>query len=124
MRYVATINTPGYLPDSTEPPPTFDTAKEAWTYLYHERVNHERDNPCDLCHDTMTHGPFGDCDDDTETATELGRMARWAGSGMVTDSEATGTVTGPTPGYDGDHDLGLVYEVTEIHSSEDEKGAT
>lgn len=120
MRYVATINTPGYLPMSDEPA-EFSTAAEAWWWLYHERCDHERDNPCDLCDDTMSHGPSGDCDDDTETGQALAKMARWAGGGMVTDSEAVGTVYGPTPGYRGDHDLGLAYTVAEaeIHSSED-----
>lgn len=128
MRYVAIVNTPGYLPEGTEPPPTFATAAEAWWYLYHERVNHEQDNECDLCHDTMSHGPSGDCDEDSDTGRELGRRARWAGRGLVTGSEACGTVNGPTPGYRGDHDLGLVYQVAEVsavvHREANDHGGT
>lgn len=100
--YVATINVPGYLPMDDDPP-TFETAAEAWWYLYHERVESERDASCDLCDDTMTHGPFGDCDDDSETGRELGQAARRA---------EIGTIYGPTPGYRGDHDLGLAYSVS------------
>lgn len=113
-RYVATINTPGYLPDADEPA-VFDTAKEAWWYLYHERCDAERDAPCDLCGDTMTHGPMGDCDDDSETGHELSKRARHAGSGLVCDFEAVGTVYGPTPGYSvtgTGHDLGIAYSVS------------
>lgn len=31
--YVATVNVPGYLPDSDEPPPVFTCAPAAWRYL-------------------------------------------------------------------------------------------
>jgi len=34
--YTATINRPGYLPDSDEPAPLFRTPDEAWRYLYEE----------------------------------------------------------------------------------------
>lgn len=34
--YTATINRPGYLPDSAEPSPLFRTTEEAWRYLYEE----------------------------------------------------------------------------------------
>lgn len=34
--FTATINTPGYLPDSAESSPVFDTAREAWEYLADE----------------------------------------------------------------------------------------
>ena len=34
--YTATINRPGYLPDSDTPPPLFRTPNEAWQYLYEE----------------------------------------------------------------------------------------
>lgn len=36
--YVATINRPGYLPDSDEPAPLFRTPDEAWQYLYEEHT--------------------------------------------------------------------------------------
>lgn len=117
MPYVATINTPGYLPTDDEPA-AFETPAEAWWYLYHERVNDERDNVCDLCNDTMTHGPNGDCDDDSETGRELAGHARWAKSGLVANFEAVGAVHGPTPGYRGNHDLGLTYSVTLVEDAE------
>jgi len=31
---------------------------------------------------------------------------------IAAQGTATGTVYGPTPGYDGDHDLGLAYTVS------------
>jgi hypothetical protein len=34
-RYIATLNTPGYLPQNDDPP-VFDTAREAWQYLVSE----------------------------------------------------------------------------------------
>lgn len=34
--YTATINLPGYLPDSADPAPLFRTPEEAWRYLYEE----------------------------------------------------------------------------------------
>lgn len=117
MRYLATINVPGYLPMDDDPP-TFETPAEAWWYLYHERVRSEQDAPCDLCDDTMTHGPCGDCDDDSETGRALGQAARAAKSAAHFMPD---TVYGPTPGYRGDHDLGLAYCVTEV---EDDPAST
>lgn len=104
--YLATVSMPGNEPAS------FDTAREAWWHLYHHRCDAERNAPCDLCDDTMTHGPMGDCDDDSETGDALSRRAsdRW----MVCDFERVGTVHGPTPGYRGDNDPGLTYSVIEI----------
>jgi hypothetical protein len=101
-RYVATINTPGYLPIDDDPP-VFDTAREAWWYLYEELIDEESNHPCPLCYGESTHGISGDCDDDSEAAREIGQAAR---------TDQTGTVYGPTPGYDGDHDLGLAYSVS------------
>ena len=110
--YVATVNVPGYLPMDDDPP-VFDTAEEAWWHLYHERCYAEGEVECDLCNGESTHGVSGDCDDDSETGTALAKSARWAGSGLVCDFEAVGTVYGPTPGYRGDHDLGLAYSVSQ-----------
>jgi hypothetical protein len=111
VRYVATVNVPGYLPMDDEPA-VFETAAEAWWHLYHERCYAERDAPCDLCDDTMTHGPFGDCDDDSETAGELAQNARLSDRRRPFSApDVVGTVYGPTPGYRGDHDLGLAYSV-------------
>lgn len=103
MTYITIVNVPGYLPDGMdEEPAEFDTAKDAWYALYHERIDDESNYPCPLCNDTMTHGPFGDCDDDSDAATALADMARRDEPGVCYLS---------TPGYDGDHDLGLAYSV-------------
>jgi hypothetical protein len=107
-KYVATINVPGYLPEDDDPA-VFDTATEAWWYLYHERCNDDWQD-VDLPTEGHDHRPSTLCPicsdvEDSETADELGRMAIQGQSG---------TVYGPTPGYDGDHDLGLAYSVTEV----------
>lgn len=103
--YTATMNVPGHPP--WEDPHTFDTATEAWWYLYQERCHAETATICDLCDGTMTHGPSGDCDDDSETGVALGQAAR---AGQV------GSIHGPTPGYRGEGDPGVLYSVTE-HAS-------
>jgi hypothetical protein len=111
MPYVATINVPGCLPMDDEPP-IFETAGEAWWWLYHERCDadwRDVELPEDAEHD---HRPTSLCPtcseiEDSETADELGRFAI---SGEV------GTVYGPTPGYTGEHDLGLAYSVTYVET--------
>lgn len=101
MSYVATINTPGYLPTDDDPP-TFDTAREAWDYLTAERVQAEDEAPewadhaCDFP---------ADCEY-SETMLTLAQH-----------EDAEGTVYGQTPGYDGDHDLGLAYCVIKVEES-------
>lgn len=92
MQYIATINTPGYLPDSDGDLAIFDTAKEAWTYLADEREE---------AFDQAEVDPAGD-----PALALMGQIIL----GQV-DAEV-GTVTGITPGYDGDHDLGKAYSVT------------
>jgi hypothetical protein len=95
MPYVATMNIPGYLPMDDDPP-VFNTAGEAWTYLAEERQRDDLawvpDDPDD---------PEGPASLDN-TSLELEACAR---HGRI------GTVYGPTPGYDGEHDLGLAYSV-------------
>lgn len=85
MGYVATVNIPGYLPMDEEPA-VFDTAHEAWEYLALERAASTDE----------------DWDSDGDTVQALYDAAR---------TNAEGTVYGPTPGYDGNHDLGLAYSV-------------
>jgi hypothetical protein len=101
MSYVATINVPGYLPMDDEPP-TFDTAWEAWQYLADER-QHAEDN---------TEGA-----EFTETIRHLRERMHEA---RDTDWDGIGTVYGATPGYDGEHDLGLAYCVSLIEHEEDD----
>lgn len=107
MRYVAIINTPGYLPQDDEPP-TFDTAKEAWEYLAAERQREE---------DDFTEG-------DESYSETLGRLddtasvAAGAALGLA-EWDGIGSVVGDTPGYEGSHDLGIVYSVQAVESDED-----
>jgi len=101
--YVATINTPGYLPEAE--PAEFDTAAEAWEYLAGERRNAEDETEAVAQGYSATYN----------TLDMLATSLDWStceNAGIDPLSE-TGTVYGPTPGYEGDHDLGLAYTVTE-----------
>ncbi|GAA3751237.1 hypothetical protein [Micromonospora maritima] len=83
MRFVATISAPG-RPLAGSASPEFNTAQEAWWWLYHARCSQERSAPCGLCNDTLTHGVFGDCDDDSDTGRELAANAKGGtGEGVV-----------------------------------------
>lgn len=93
MTYVATVNVPGYLPMDDDPP-TFDVVRDAWDYLVQERRDAE-----DEAVDSETGVPY------SETVDALDARAQ---AGVV------GTVYGDTPGYDGSHDLGLAYCVSEV----------
>lgn len=100
-KYVATISTPGYLPDVDDPPPAFDTAHAAWEYLREEHAGSWNDVEVP-----------GGLDDPLPEP--------WAGQYHGVDAALTaaslrpGTVQGPTPGYTGEHDLGVAYSVTAI----------
>jgi hypothetical protein len=96
MRYIATMNTPGYLPQDDEPP-VFDTAPEAWAYLAEERRHVE---------DEEGEGDYSDV---------VNELDAYESSGHGPD-----VVYGPTPGYTGRHDLGIAYSVTP--ASEDVEG--
>jgi len=103
--YLATTNVPGYLPMDDEPP-TFDTAEDAWSYLADERERGEEN---------------GDDEDDYSITRETLACLATPTSGvpegascMVDARTRCGTVYGDTPGYDGDHDLGLAYSVDVI----------
>jgi hypothetical protein len=98
--YLATINTPGYLPWS-EDPPTFETVREAWQWLADERREQEEEE--------------SDVAGYSATVNQL--EARAEGNfdpafGPVDEVTGLGTIYGPTPGYDGEHDLGKAYNVT------------
>ena len=90
-RYVATINTPGYLPTDDDPP-VFDTAREAWEYLESEF----RGSMETLAFYTEIQMAVAD------------EFIRFQTAGAI------GSVFTTTPGYDGDHDLGLSYSVSEV----------
>jgi hypothetical protein len=85
MKYVASINTPGYLPEGDTP--VFDTPGEAWAWLADERKRGEEDA-----------GDLGDTF--SETVDRL------------SEQDSVGVVYAATPGYSGRHDLGLAYCVT------------
>lgn len=106
MKYLATINVPGYLPMDDDPP-TFDTARDAWQYLAEERQRAE-DDALDLS------VGFGEQDEGySATVNTMERLAEgdFQPEFGVND-DGTGWVHGDTPGYDGDHDLGLAYHVS------------
>lgn len=107
-QYVATINVPGYLPTDDEPP-TFDTAREAWTYLLDERKLAE-DESNTFSHPSLVKSTY---------TPVVGILEAWviAPQQGFPFADWTGCVVGPTPGYDGDHDLGLAYSV-ELTSEE------
>jgi hypothetical protein len=94
MPYVATMNTPGYLPWSDDEPPVFETSRDAWSYLADER-REQAARADDITPDS--------------TADELDAMAA-ADAGE-------GTVYGSTPGSDSPHDLGIAYCVTEFYEA-------
>ena len=100
-RYIATINVPGYLPMDDDPP-VFDTPGEAWEYLADERRDGEEQafEPGDDPGFSATVNILESLADGTLSFAEVG------------DGDGTGSVTGLTPGYDGDHDLGLAYTVS------------
>jgi hypothetical protein len=101
--YVAITNTPGYLPESD--PVEFDTAAEAWQYLADERERWENE-ASDGCNDEVCDPtcPWRSEADLSETWQELTSLA----TAVVSQP---GAVWGDTPGYHGDHDLGVAYSV-------------
>lgn len=107
MRYVAIINTPGYLPQDDEPA-EFDDPAEAWDYLYQERRNA-------LDEAGVTGDPDDPYDgDDCLRYINAKVTVTTEGHGLAEDS-----VYGDTPGYEGSHDLGIVYSVQVVESDED-----
>jgi hypothetical protein len=101
-RYVATVNVPGYLPMDDDPP-TFDDPASAWAWLEEERA--EQESAAIL--------------DGGEYAVSDCLATLRATVSSVRHGASVGTVYGPTPGYDGDHDLGLAYSVS---VAEEEQG--
>lgn len=106
--YEAIVNTPGYLPMADDPT-TFDSACEAWEWLAAERERGEESDASDPSHvmplsgewQIMTHLA------DPGIQLDVGDYADYGSMG----ADRVGTVYAGTPGYDGDHDLGLAYTV-------------
>ncbi|MFB7858837.1 hypothetical protein [Rhodococcus qingshengii] len=90
MVLVAIINIPGYLAMDDDLP-RFNDAKEAWQYLADER-----ERGFDGIEDQMT---------DEDVWHYLVAQAE------EPTGDGTGSCHGSTPGYTGDHDLGLCYSV-------------
>lgn len=93
--YVATINIPGYLPEGD--PFYANKPAECWEWLADERLRAE-----DATEDAG--------DEYSDTLFELRRRSRVAAM-EPRASVNLGTVYGGTPGYGGDHDLGVAYSV-------------
>lgn len=106
--YVAQIYAPGYLPESDTP--GFPTAHEAWAYLASERMRGEDEaegggSYSDECTIMESYGnPSYDysVDPDDHRVTARG----------------VGYIGADTPGYDGDHDLGLIYRVSAVRHAD------
>ena len=84
--YVAIVNAPGYLPDTADELPTFDTARDAWYALYHDRCDYERDyeyetGVCSSCGESPDE--WQNHDADSEEAEALARMARADAPGCI-----------------------------------------
>lgn len=105
MLFTATINTPGYLPEGDDEPPVFASARAAWDYLADERREAE-DSSVDI--------DIDDFQGYSATLNQLEERARGNADtayGPIDEDTLCGTIYGPTPGYDGDHDLGKAYSV-------------
>ena len=86
--YLAIVNTPGYLPMDDDPA-AFETTRDAWQYLVSEVDRAWDDYP----------------DDENGACVEAHSLMHYQ------DQSVPGSVYAPTPGYDGDHDLGVAYSV-------------
>lgn len=120
--FVATINTPGYLPDSDSPPPAFNTAQEAWAYLAEERQRAEDEV------DYPSESPLSyEYSEEWATLTYLGSDEGLTSYGnphadTLVEADGTGMVYAPTPGREEDeHDLGLCYAVTVVEDQPSEE---
>lgn len=100
--YVASVNVPGYSPESDLR--AFDTASEAWAYLASERRRGEdQDDSASEYSDYVT-GLDHIASDEHEHGS---RTEDWQ-----TNPDGTGVVLADTPGSGSPHDLGLAYVVS------------
>lgn len=108
MKYSATIHSPGCLPEAE--PVEFDTAQEAWEYLYDDREV-DQDQIWAVGESAQEEQSILESDTTLDT---LRRRAsdKW----LVCDFERVGSVWGPTPGHTANDpwDRGLVYSVDPI----------
>ena len=112
--YIATVNVPGYLPMDDEPA-VFRVPGDGWAYLADEREwGLDGVATFDVAGDAtwvkLSH--LGD------TNGNIGFAAlRASGALAIIADGRLGTVHGPTPGSDSDHDLGLAYTVSLVKHS-------
>jgi hypothetical protein len=106
-KFLATTNTPGYLPMSDEPA-VFDTAREAWAYLADERIRDE-DSGFDAEPDTADEGYSSIVN--TMESLGNGTLSFEEHDLCGVASTGEGTIWGPScpPQM---HDLGLNYTVS------------
>lgn len=102
---MAWVNVPGCLPMEDDPP-TFDTATEAWKWLADERMISEETMACRGCDDPAC--KWGEWAPYSSTVADLLLL------GEQSDRAKAGVIYGETPGYHGDHDLGLAYRVVRL----------
>jgi hypothetical protein len=106
------MNTPGYLPVTELL--VFASAAEAWDYLREERERQEDDEAPDEENYSATR----------EQLATLATAEHWQDGAPVTlgpiDATGAGTVYGPTPGTDSEHDLGIAYSVTVVEGPAEE----
>jgi hypothetical protein len=104
--FLATVNVPGYLPMDDDPP-TFDTAREAWACLASGREAWEDDFP-----DDEPLGEYSDTVGYLHYAASEEHVPGSLNEDWPLNEDGTGVIYGATPGYEGDHDLGLAYCVS------------
>lgn len=109
--YEAIINTPGYLPTADEPA-YFESAKAAWDYLRGERERDEDSADTEGEEYSETHATLSAIVEALDAQSE--KLMREHG---VAD-DGTGTLYGPTAGYEGSHDLGVAYNVVIIRHAD------
>lgn len=107
-QYTAIINVPGYMPMADEPA-TFDNVTDAWQYLVDERQRSEDDYADDADELNSSYSATVNVMESLTTGT----IAAYENAG-IDPLTGLGTIYGATPGYEGDHDLGLAYSVVEV----------
>jgi hypothetical protein len=109
-RFTAVISVPGEM-TTEETLPTFDTAQEAWAYLAKER--REAEDERSVYVDGLP------CEEYSSAVDVLDYLASDDGQAVYGDplalqvigADGTGVIVAPTPGYDGEHDVGVSYTV-------------
>jgi hypothetical protein len=93
-----------------------ESARGAWGYLLGEREAAE--DECPLDSDGMESGEYSDTVLTLRYLAGEDHMPGNPHDHWPTDADGCGAVRGSTPGYDGDHDLGVAYSVTRVDHSD------